>query len=29
MLNLIGATWIPNFVDFFVGGESRTRESLT
>jgi glutathione S-transferase len=26
MLNLIGADWVPVFVDFFVGGETRTPE---
>jgi len=26
MLNLIGADWKPTFVDFFLGGETRTPE---
>jgi glutathione S-transferase len=26
MLNLIGADWVPRFVDFFVKGETRTPE---
>jgi glutathione S-transferase len=29
MLNLIGADWRPVFVDFFVGGESRTAKFRT
>jgi len=29
MLNLIGADWRPIFVDFFVGGESRTAKYRT
>jgi glutathione S-transferase len=29
MLNLIGADWKPVFVDFFVGGETRTEKYRT
>jgi glutathione S-transferase len=29
MLNLIGADWRPVFVDFFVGGETRTPQYRT
>jgi glutathione S-transferase len=29
MLNLIGADWEPIFVDFFVGGETRTAKYRT
>jgi glutathione S-transferase len=29
MLNLIGADWKPVFVDFFIGGETRTAKYRT
>jgi len=29
MLNLIGADWEPVFVDFFIGGETRTAKYRT